>query len=78
MHPPFQLHVLETVSVASSCLFILTSAFRKPAFVKPGGGKIQVCFITYSSKLHFFELMPNLRLAKVNGIIVCQVIHLKS
>ncbi len=28
--------------------------------------------------LLIFELMPNLRLTKVNGILVCQVIHLKS
>jgi len=28
--------------------------------------------------LLIFELMPNLRLAKVNGILVCQVIHFKS
>ena len=26
----------------------------------------------------FLELMPNLRLTKSYGIIVCQVIHLKS
>lgn len=38
----------------------------------------EVCYITCFPLLLFFELMPNLRLTKVNGIIVCQVIHLKS
>ena len=38
----------------------------------------EVCYITCFPMLLFFELMPNLRLTKVNGIIVCQVIHLKS